>query len=173
MLTRSCKCFRSSRRLIEESCKKQDVVPGQLTLHADRGASMTSKPVALLLADLGLTKSHSRPHVSNDNPYSEAQFKTLKYRPDFPERFGGLEHARSFCHEFFTCYNTEHRYSGLGETGQLASQPVAGRPVNHSRWRDRFDKVTGTRPAGSSFLVNPPPGSGGCPRAQCVVNRSP
>ena len=103
-----------ARRLIEESCKKQDVVPGQLTLHADRGSSMTSKPVAFLLADLGLTKSHSRPHVSNDNPYSEAQFKTLKYRPDFPERFGGLEHARSFCHEFFTYYNTEHRHSGLG-----------------------------------------------------------
>ena len=78
------------------------------------GASMKSKPVALLLADLGLTKSHSRPHVSNDNPYSEAQFKAMKYRPDFPERFGGLEHARSFCHEFFTCYNTEHRHSGLG-----------------------------------------------------------
>ena len=74
---------------------------------------MTSKPVPLLLADLGLTKSHSRPHVSNDNPYSEAQFKTLKYRPDFPERFGGLEHARSFCHEFFTYYNTEHRHWDL------------------------------------------------------------
>ena len=75
---------------------------------------MISKPVALLLADLGLTKSHSRPHVSNDNSYSEAQFKTLKYRPNFPERFGGIEHARSFCHEFFTYYNTEHRHSGLG-----------------------------------------------------------
>ena len=100
-------------RLIEESCRKQNVVPGQLTVHADRGPSMTSKPVALLLADLGLTKSHSRPHVSNDNPYSEAQFKTLKYHPAFPDRFGGLEHARSFCHEFFTYYNAEHRHSGL------------------------------------------------------------
>ena len=93
---------------------KQDILPNQLTLHADRGSSMTSKPVALLLADLGLTKSHSRPHVSNDNPYSEAQFKTLKYRPDFPARFGGLEHARAFCLDFFTYYNTQHRHSGLG-----------------------------------------------------------
>ena len=103
-----------ANRLIEESCVKQDILPNQLTLHADRGSSMTSKPVALLLADLGLTKSHSRPHVSNDNPYSEAQFKTLKYRPDFPARFGGLEHARAFCHDFFTYYNTQHRHSGLG-----------------------------------------------------------
>lgn len=103
-----------AKRLIEESCIKQDVVPEQLTVHADRGPSMTSKPVALLMADLGLTKSHSRPHVSNDNPYSEAQFKTLKYRPDFPDRFGGLEHARAFSNKFFTYYNTEHRHSGLG-----------------------------------------------------------
>ena len=103
-----------ANRLISESCAKQDILPNQLTLHADRGSSMTSKPVALLLADLGLTKSHSRPHVSNDNPYSEAQFKTLKYRPDFPGRFGGLEHARAFCHDFFTYYNTQHRHSGLG-----------------------------------------------------------
>ncbi len=103
-----------ARWLIQESCRKQAVVPGELTLHADRGPSMVSKPVALLLADLGLTKSHSRPHVSNDNPYSEAQFKTLKYRPAFPDRFGGLEHARSFCNEFFTYYNTQHRHSGLG-----------------------------------------------------------
>ena len=87
---------------------------------------MKSKPVALLLADLGLTKSHSRPHVSNDNPYSEAQFKTMKYRPDFPERFGGLEHARSFCHEFFTCYNTEHRHSGLGLSFKAEAWNSAG-----------------------------------------------
>lgn len=103
-----------ARRLIEESCHKQSVVPGQLTVHADRGSSMTSKSVADLLADLGLTKSHSRPRVSNDNPYSEAQFKTLKYRPDFPDRFGGLEDARAFCTGFFTYYNTQHRHSSLG-----------------------------------------------------------
>ncbi len=81
-----------AERLIAETCAKHDIQPGQLTLHADRGAAMRSKPVALLLADLGVTKTHSRPHVSNDNPFSEAQFKTLKYCPQFPERFGS--HAR-------------------------------------------------------------------------------
>jgi len=75
---------------------------------------MTSKPVALLLADLGVTKSHSRPHVSNDNPFSESQFKTMKYRPDFPDRFGSIEHGRSFCGDFFPWYNTEHHHVGLG-----------------------------------------------------------
>jgi hypothetical protein len=85
-----------------------------LTIHADRGSSMTSKPIAFLLADLGVTQSHSRPHVSDDNPYSEAQFKTLKYRPNFPGRFGSIEAARLHCQEFFAWYNDEHRHSGLG-----------------------------------------------------------
>ena len=75
---------------------------------------MTSKPVALLLADLGVTKTHSRPHVSDDNPFSEAQFKTLKYRPEFPDRFGSIQDARAHCHVFFPWYNTEHHHSGLG-----------------------------------------------------------
>ena len=105
---------RLAEKLIAESCERQKIQPGQLTVHADRGAAMTSKPVALLLADLGVTKSHSRPHVSNDNPYSESQFKTLKYRPDFPDRFGSLEHSRSFCGDFFPWYNTEHHHVGLG-----------------------------------------------------------
>ena len=105
---------RLAEKLIAESCERQGITPGQLTVHADRGAAMTSKPVALLLADLGVTKSHSRPHVSNDNPYSEAQFKTLKYRPDFPDRFGSLEHGRSYCGDFFPWYNTEHHHVGLG-----------------------------------------------------------
>jgi putative transposase len=103
-----------AKKLIDETCQKQGIQPGQLLIHADRGPSMKSKPVALLLSDLGVTKTHSRPHVSNDNPYSEAQFKTLKYRPDFPERFGSLEDARAFCQEFFRWYNTEHRHSGIG-----------------------------------------------------------
>lgn len=103
-----------AEQLIGESCMRQDISRGQLTIHADRGSSMKSKPVALLMADLGITKTHSRPHVSNDNPYSEAQFKTLKYRPDFPERFGSLEDARAHCVDFFRWYNTEHRHSGLG-----------------------------------------------------------
>ena len=103
-----------AERLITASCERQGILRGQLTLHADRGSSMTSKPVALLLADLGVTKTHSRPHVSNDNPYSEAHFKTLKYRPDFPARFGSIEHARAHGTDFFPWYNTEHRHSGLG-----------------------------------------------------------
>jgi len=103
-----------AEQLIAESCERQSIVPGQLTVHADRGAAMTSKPVALLLSDLGVIKSHSRPHVSNDNPFSESQFKTMKYRPDFPERFGSIEHGRSYCGDFFPWYNTEHHHVGLG-----------------------------------------------------------
>lgn len=102
-----------AKRLIEESCMKQNIEPGQLTVHADRGSSMKSKAVAHLLSDLGITKTHSRPHVSNDNPYSEAQFKTLKYCPQFPERFGAIEDARAFCQPFFTWYNKEHHHSGI------------------------------------------------------------
>jgi putative transposase len=103
-----------AERLLAETIRKQGIPPEQLTLHADRGTSMASKPVALLLADLGVTKSHSRPHCSNDNPYSEAQFRTLKYRPEFPEHFGSLEDARAFCQRFFRWYNHEHRHSGIG-----------------------------------------------------------
>lgn len=103
-----------AKKLIQETCQRQGITQGQLTLHADRGSSMKSKPVALLLADLGVTKTHSRPSVSDDNPFSEAQFKTLKYRPDFPDRFGSLEDARAHCSDFFAWYNTEHHHSGLG-----------------------------------------------------------
>lgn len=99
--------------LIAETCLKQEIVPGTLTVHADNGPSMTSRLVAHLLADLGVAKTHSRPHVSNDNPFSESAFKTLKYRPGFPERFGSIEDARAFCQCFFTWYNTEHRHSGI------------------------------------------------------------
>ncbi len=90
-----------AERLLAETIRKQNVAVDQLTIHADRGTSMASKPVALLLADLGVTKSHSRPHCSNDNPYSEAHFKTLKYRPEFPGRFGSIEDGRAFCQRFF------------------------------------------------------------------------
>ena len=103
-----------AQRLIQDTCARQHIVPGRLTVHADRGAAMLAKPVALLLADLGVTKTHSRPHVSNDNPFSEAQFKTLKYRPDFPERFGSLEDARGFSQRFFHWYNTAHHHTGIG-----------------------------------------------------------
>ena len=103
-----------AQRLIEESCAKQKIQRGQLTLHADRGTSMSSKPVAFLLADLGVTKTHSRPHVSDDNPYSESQFRTMKYRPEFPARFGCIQDSRAFSQGFFRWYNEEHRHSGLG-----------------------------------------------------------
>lgn len=103
-----------AEKLIGETCERQGIARGQLTIHADRGSSMRSKLVAQLLADLGVTKTHSRPHVSNDNPFSEAGFKTLKYRPDFPERFGCLEDARSYCVDFFAWYNDEHHHSGIG-----------------------------------------------------------
>jgi putative transposase len=103
-----------AKRLIDDTCQKQNIAKNQLTIHADRGSSMTSKPVAFLLADLGVTKTHSRPYVSDDNPYSESQFRTLKYRPDFPDRFGSIQHSRGFCLNFFPWYNDEHRHSGLG-----------------------------------------------------------
>ena len=101
-------------RFLVDTGAKQEITRDRLTIHADRGSSMTSKPVAFLMADLGVTRSHSRPHVSHDNPYSEAQFKTLKYRPDFPDRFGCIEDARAFCQRFFSWYNAEHHHSGLG-----------------------------------------------------------
>ncbi len=103
-----------AKRLIEHSCRKQGIVKGQLTIHADRGSSMRSKTVAQLLMDLGVTRTHSRPHVSNDNPFSESHFKTMKYRPEFPKRFGSIEDARCFCRVFFNWYNKEHYHSGLG-----------------------------------------------------------
>ncbi len=102
-----------AKRLIGETCDKQGIIEGQLTIHADRGTSMRSKLLAQLLADLGVTKSHSRPHVSDDNPFSESQFKTLKYRPAFPDRFEGFDHAKGFCQVFFNWYNHDHRHSGI------------------------------------------------------------
>jgi putative transposase len=99
--------------LIADAVARHRVAPGTLTVHADRGSSMTSNPVTELLAFLGIGRTHSRPHVSNDNPYSEAQFKTLKYCPAFPERFGSIEDARTFCAAFFSYYNGEHRHSGI------------------------------------------------------------
>jgi transposase InsO family protein len=103
-----------AEQLIAETLEKENIAPGTLTLHADRGSSMRSKPVAALLIDLEVAKTHSRPHVSDDNPYSEAQFKTLKYRPDFPDRFGSIEDARAHCQQFFPWYNNEHRHGGIG-----------------------------------------------------------
>lgn len=103
-----------AKALLADTVAKQGVGRDQLTIHADRGSPMTAKPVAFLLADLGVTKSHSRPQVSNDNPYSESQFRTMKYRPEFPDRFGCYEDAHTFCERFFTWYNQDHRHSGIG-----------------------------------------------------------
>ena len=103
-----------AEQLIADTAAKEGIMPGTLTLHADRGSSMRSKPVAALLSDLGIVKSHSRPYISNDNPYSEAQFKTMKYQPGFPARFGSLADARLHSAQFFTWYNQQHRHSGIG-----------------------------------------------------------
>jgi putative transposase len=103
-----------AEQLIADALYRHHVDDGQLTLHADRGSSMTSRTVSQLLADLGVLQSHSRPHQSNDNPYSESQFKTLKYSPTFPKRFANIATARAFCEEFFEHYNNEHRHSGIG-----------------------------------------------------------
>jgi putative transposase len=103
-----------AKEFIDRAIAGHDITRDQLTLHADRGTSMTSKPVAQLLVDLGVARSHSRPHVSNDNPYSEAAFKTLKYCPAFPGSFGSIQDARTFCHTFFAYYNHEHHHAGIG-----------------------------------------------------------
>ena len=100
--------------LIQTSCQRQGIAPEQLTLHADRGSVMVASTLTQLLSDLGGSPSHSRPHVPDDNPYSEAHFKTMKYRPDFPQRFGSLADARSWGRGFFPWYNQEHYHTGLG-----------------------------------------------------------
>jgi putative transposase len=159
---------RLAQKLIGETCARQGIAPGDLTIHADRGSSMTSKPVALLLADLGVTKTHSRPHVSNDNPFSEAQFKTLKYRPDFPERFGSIEDARAHGQVFFAWYNTMHRHSGIGLLTPhdvhygLADQRVAARTdvlaAAYAAHPERFVAGVPQPPARPAEVwINPPP----------------
>ena len=102
------------KALFSDAMAKHAVPPDQLTLHADRGGPMKAKATALMLADLGVVKSHSRPHTSNDNPFSEAHFKTLKYQPEFPKRFETIEDARTFCRRFFTWYNEDHHHAGIG-----------------------------------------------------------
>ena len=113
-----------ARVLIETSCHRQGIASGDLTIHSDRGPSMTSKSVAELMVQLGVEKTHSRPHVSNDNPYSEAQFKTMKYRPDYPDRFGSACDARDWARCFFPWYNSEHYHSGLGLVYAIHYRPA-------------------------------------------------
>ena len=154
-------------RLIRETIEKQNVVEDQLVIHSDRGPSMTSHSVAQLLATLGVTKSHSRPHVSNDNPFSESQFKTMKYRPEFPKRFGCYEDGLSFCRRFFGWYNDEHYHSGIGfvtpamlHYGQ-AHQVVASRQTTlenaYAAHPERFVKGPPKPPElPSAVWINPP-----------------
>ena len=106
-------CALLAHKLLQETCRKYNIVPNQLTIHADRGGPMKSKPVEKLLLSLQVTRSHSRPRVSNDNPYSEASFKTMKYSAGFPERFGSQEEAQTFCQDYFVWYNTKHHHTGL------------------------------------------------------------
>ena len=156
-----------AERLIDYTARKQGIQVGQLTIHADRGSSMTSRSVALLLADMGINKTHSRPHVSNDNPFSESQFKTLKYHPDFPDRFATIQEARDFCRTFFPWYNTEHRHLGLGlltpETVHYgrAEQVIASRQdilkLAYTAHPERFVHRPPTPPAlPEAVWINPP-----------------
>ena len=156
-----------AEQLIADTIDKQQIVPGTLTLHADRGTSMRSKSVAQLLVDLDVTKTHSRPHVSDDNPYSEAQFKTLKYRPDFPARFGSIEDARAHCQEFFRWYNTEHRHSGIalmppavvhyGRSDALTARRGATLDAAFAAHPSRFKGVAPQAPTvPTSVWINPP-----------------
>ena len=159
---------RLAAQLVEESCAKQGILPGTLKLHADRGTSMKSKTLAQKLTDLSVEKSHSRPHVSNDNPYSEAQFKTLKYRPGYPDRFGGIEDARAFCRPFFAWYNAEHRHSGLGlltpevvHYGRASDVLAARQLVLTAAWEANPERFVRRAPfAGrppQAAWINPPP----------------
>lgn len=121
-----------ARELIAETILRQEIIPGTLTLHADRGSSMKSNTVSQLLSDLGVRKTHSRPHVSNDNPFSESNFKTLKYRPDFPERFGSIQDARAHCKRFVSWYNSQHYHSGIAM--------FTPEQVHYREWKKLYDK---------------------------------
>lgn len=157
-----------AQRLLEETCTRHGIPPGQLSIHADRGSSMRSQPVALLLSDLGVTQSHSRPRVSNDNPFSESQFKTLKYRPEFPERFGSIEEARAFGKKFFAWYNREHHHSGIGwmtpytvHYGQAPKVTEARQRVLDSAYEQHPERFIRKKPTAPELpqevWINPPP----------------
>jgi len=155
------------RPLFDDAMEKHNVPPGQLTLHADRGGPMKAKATAFLLADLGVTRSHNRPHTSNDNPFSESHFKTLKYQPRFPKRFGCIEDARSFCRAFFDWYNQDHRHAGIGlmtpdrvHYGQIEAVHAARQSTLDQAFREnpeRFVKKSPVPPAKpTAAWINPP-----------------
>ncbi|CUI06883.1 Mobile element protein [Janthinobacterium sp. CG23_2] len=156
-----------AEQLIADTAAKEGIMPGTLTLHADRGSSMRSKPVATLLSDLGIVKSHSRPYVSDDNPYSEAQFKTMKYQPGFPARFGSLADARVHCATFFTWYNHQHRHSGIammtpesvhtGRAAEVGKQRQATLADAFQRTPNRFKhRMPQTQRLPTAAWINPP-----------------
>jgi putative transposase len=163
----TCESASLAERLIADTCQKQDIQKGQLTIHADRGSSMKSKPVAFLMADLGITKTHSRPYTSDDNPFSEAQFKTLKYMPDFPERFGSIEDARLHCKKFFPWYNTEHKHTGIsllspvdvhyGKANEIIQSRQTVLDEAYSLHPERFvKKAPKHKPLPEAVWINPP-----------------
>ncbi len=156
-----------AEQLIAESFTREEIERSQLTIHSDRGAAMTSHSVAILLSDLGITKSHSRPHLSNDNPFSEAQFKTLKYQPQFPERFGSLEDARAFLQRFFAWYNHEHCPSGIGlmppaslHTGEAHQRQERRRQVLAAAYAEHPERFVNKAPQPPALpeavWINPP-----------------
>lgn len=158
-----------AERLIADTLAKQNITAGQLTIHADRGSSMTSRTVAQLLSDLAVTRSHSRPRVSNDNPFSEAQYKTLKYRPDFPDRFTSIEQARQHCKAFFGWYNHEHYHSGIawhhpahvhhGHVEDVHRARAEVLSAAHARNPERFVRKHPTPPViPTTVWINPPQG---------------
>lgn len=157
-----------AQQLIAATCAKQGVQREQLTIHADNGSPMIAQTVAILLTDLGVAKSHSRPHVCNDNPYSEAQFKTLKYRPDYPDRFGSLLDARQWARSFFVWYNEQHHHSGLGlltptvvHTGRAASVRQHRQAVLRHAYQTHPERFVRGQPQPTQLpeavWINPPP----------------
>lgn len=165
-------CQDLAARLLRETCQKQEVTPEHLTIHSDRGPSMKSQTVAQMLGSLGVTRSHSRPHVSNDNPYSESQFKTLKYRPEFPDRFASYAEARAFCVRFFEWYNNEHYHSGLQmftpvsvhycQTGPILVQREATMRAAYAAHPERFVAgIPKVKPVPETVWINPPAGEAG------------
>jgi putative transposase len=167
--------------LIAETYTKQSIAPGQLTVHADRGSSMKSTLVAQLLADLGVTKTHSRPYVSDDNPFSESQFRTMKYRPEFPDRFGSIQDGRAFCRPFFEWYNTQHHHSGIGLHTPHSVHHGLTQAINHARrvtlseahsaHPERFVRKPPEPPAlPRAVWINPPNLLGGPPDSERMLH---
>jgi putative transposase len=163
-----------AKLLIRETCVKQGIDPGQLTLHSDRGSSMKSKLVAELLADLGVTKTHSRPHVSDDNPFSESQFRTFKYRPEFPDRFGSIQDARGLSRRLLDWYNRDHHHSGIAlhtpESVHYSRAPVLDQARRltlleaYAAHPDRFVRKPPEPPLlPEAIWINPPATPGGPP----------